>query len=296
MLNFSKNVYNKAMPTIKNMKIYGFWLHQGAEDLPGLLKDMEQSSRGHRTINHADVRLEDIRRKKGLWLMNFIRSQDGPSPVKYSRKRKSEKIPYGPDQKPADDVVVLYAPKLECVLMQATAHFRATPIQDYLNAEHGGNILALTPIPNYAEFDKYALAKKIKMAHFKLEPRGLTSADCDNNVALTQALGLALNMPDVRVEVKISSTKRGGDLGAVYRDAVDKLKEKTGGEVSTVKVKIENPDRQLEMLNLVDPSMQMDIPLNLEDKWRVFPLEARYDALVQLYQTWKPTLEKYRLR
>ena len=292
--------------TDPTMKIRLFSLEKGAERMTDVL---EEARRRHFTRRNeaADaggyIRLDDIREEKKLWMMNFIRSREAHGPVKVSRDRRPEKIPYDKDQSPGEEAAALYDSDTRHMLIQQTGHFRMTPIRDYLNAVGGGPFCDLQPVPDEDAFVKFASANEITRINFGLETQGLASRHFRGNIPLQRALEMALGMEGARMEVTIS-TKRGKTLGASALDAAKKLlgmipdtesrADDAGDNVSKLQVGVLNPDQKTETLNLVLPVKEVEVPVGL-DAGRVFPLLKRYDALRMTHASWKQLLRSRRL-
>ena len=301
-------VYNGAMGIPSTMKVRPFSVDKGADQLSVLLGELSQQlntgQRSKTVESGVIVRADNIEKRpdetnpsEDVWLMNLVRQREAQGPVKFAPERDVEPIDYAPDQSPGEDIAVLYSTDTKHMLIQQTAHFRTTPVRDYLNAVYseargrvrGEALFVLTPVPNQAEIGKFAVANKIKMVHFKMDSRGIADADCDNNIALESSLRLRAGV-DVRMDIKISAVHQGDDLGDVYRGLVNTLHKYAGKDVRFLKTRVTDPDEKTELINLVNPLVEASIPMNLDDG-RVFPWDERYDELVKQYNQWKPMLK-----
>lgn len=288
------------------MKIRLFSAERGGDEIPDVLEQARRrdlASRNETLDGGGYIRLDDIRREGGVWLMNFIRSRESHGPTRVSRARKPEKIPYDKDQSPGEEAAALYDADTRHMLVQQTGHFRVTPIRDYLNAVRGGPFCELAPVPDADAYIKFEHANEITKINFGLETQGLSHAHFKGNIFLEKALEMALAVEGLHVEVTVSN-KRRKTLRANALDAARKLfgmipdrEERDDGaedSVSKLQVGVLNPDQKTETLNLVLPVKEVEIPMDL-DSGRVFPLAKRYDALRATYGTWKQMLRHRRL-
>lgn len=296
------------------MKIRPFTIKRGGEQLLATLQDAMQRPLNDRylpTRAGGRIRIDNLRKvdiaspKETLWLMNFARSREGHGPVKIPDNReKIEPIDYKEDERPGEEIAALFAPAVNCMLIHTVQHFSIGTIRDYINVVAGEPFFNLEVMIDDETHRKFQIAgDDIRKVNFALDTRLFTQVERKAGMAVGAALNMASASNAATVEVKLSASK-GAPLDDV-RNSIDEMlkayqecqkdsKQKESG-VKKLEVAVLDPDRRMEVMNLLAPLMQAEYAIPL-DKNRRFPLRDRYNALQKAYAAWRKILRAARSR
>ena len=263
--------------------------------------DMSVGTDGH-------IRIEDVHRERGLWLVNFGRGKEGAAPMKYSPKRKSEEVEFDPDQMPGKEAAALYAPETGHMLIeQCGTLFGMNPIRDYFNWIDGTKFLDLDPEVNRETDNALQRGGKIGNLNFSIAPQAFSSLGLDGPIPtpLSQAVEMGREMGAHRLSV-VFSASRGSNLnkrtalqatrkllGILRRSESD---ENASPAILGLKANMQvigDPDEKMQMLDFISRKMEEQVPMDRVN--HRFPLANRYRALISTHAKWKPMLESIQM-
>ena len=293
------------------MRIRPFSVKVGGERVAEVLQGAfrrDPSRRNKPTSAGEEIRIDDLREveEENLWLMNFVRTREAHGPVRVS-KTEVTPVPYDPGQSPGEETAVLFIPETNHMLVQMTGYFRVAAIRDYINMVAGEPFCDLEPLSDDAAYRKFRAGGKAKRVMFALDTRFFTDTERKEGYSVKAAMQLARKNNASIVEIKMSA-KGGQDLDddvvqsvGEMLDAYQRCMRANDSEESEVKesgvkkleVALLDPDRKMEVLNLLSPMMEAAYAIPL-DKGRRFPLEDRYNALRGAYTMWRDILRKMR--
>lgn len=286
------------------MKIHAFKVSedQGSASLDDVLKKVKAERRLDkriRLVNKAELRIDSIEFRDGVWLLDFVKFRQTQGPGRGKKRAKTEGFEFKKGESFAEETAALYDPATKYMLVQYNhSGVRAGSISQYLSDydEAATNIYDLNPKYD-PETERKLQRKAIKRSlSFRIDVTQMTAQDLKNGIALEKAIafGRDCSAGQITVELSAGGTRdkslkgRVGDTLTALRNLAKSNPEavqsvKVGGK-ETEEAAVEVLDLLTERLHieLTDIKPGIDLRLPLEDRWK---------GLIRARNGWKKVLK-----
>ena len=283
----------------EKMKVHAFGVSpvESCEPLEVLLQEISACSLPDRvrSVGSNDYRVEDIRKKDGFWLVDFVKFREEHGPGAASKATPVRGFDFEENEVFSEETAMLYDPKTKHAVLQYN-HYgaRVGSIQEYFNCFADDEIYVYEFRPKYDEdaerrFKQRAATRNIT---FAIDPRFLNQKDREKGTALAQAIEIGESSNGARVELTISAGHERKRYLSKFIDKTAvalKLKaENSPDAVPKLQVGIlPNLDSAVETVDLIAQRLSLTFEkIEVGEDLR-FPRKARYKALRRAFNGWK---------
>jgi hypothetical protein len=264
---------DSTKPLEQAFEFYDKWpLDQRMRDLPG-----------------SRVRLENLKKKGGIYYANFVIFRGGSGPVIVSEHRPMSEIAIKDDESFGEDTACLYDPQAKYILIQYNHHGpKASAIQDYMTFVEGELTHRYTLAPKLSQASEerirgLRLVSKLEVAFAVPE---LINENMASSVSVGGALDLARKNGADTLELVLGN--RRGLIDGAIKDLVVDLFRISPGDPGIKKLTLRAQsaeDVPRETIDLIAERLcsEVDIPLGLG---RRYSLADRWDQLAIVRQSW----------
>lgn len=286
------------------MKIHAFKVSKqdGAAELADVLKMVlaeKKLDKRIRLVNRAELRIDSIVLKDGVWLMDFVKFRQTQGPGRGKKKAKVEGFEFKKGESFAEETAALYDPATNYMLVQYNhSGVRSGSISQYLSVydEAATNIYDLNPKYDPETERKLQLKAIKKSLSFRIDVTQMTAQDLQDGVALEKAIsfGRDCSAGQITVELSAGGTRDNALKGQIGNalTALRKLAQSNPEAVQSVKVGgKETEDAAIEVLDLLTERLHIelsDIKPGLDLR---LPLEDRWKGLLRARNGWKKVLK-----
>lgn len=285
------------------MKVYAYKVvpredSRPLDDLLGDIEDVELSDR-LRHIKTVELRLDELTKRQGCWLMDFVRARYA-GPGKMSENDPVSGFDFQQGERFGEETAALYDPRSGYLLVQYN-HFgvRAGAIQEYFTQINHDEVNVYELVPKYdAETERKLRRKTIfRKLDFKIVPARMTRQDRHRGEALSDVINLGHQYDANNITVTVSASRenlRGLNMETV-RNSINSLKRYMKLDEEAIKsLKItgkDNIDDETEVLDLIAQRLFLEYnDLRLGPDLRI-PLEDRWGALQRARRAWRDELK-----
>lgn len=286
------------------MKIHAFKVNKedGAAELADILNMVlaeKKLDKRIRLINRAELRIDSIELRDGVWLMDFVKFRQTQGPGRGKKKARVEGFEFKKGESFAEETAALYDPATKYMLVQYNhSGVRAGSIAHYLSDydESATNIYDLNPKYD-PETERKLQRKAIKKSlSFRIDVTQMTAQDLKDGIALEKAIafGRDCSAGQITVELSAGGTRDKSLKGKIgdTLSALRKLAQSNPEAVQSVKVGgKETEDAAIEILDLLTERLHIelsDIKPGIDLR---LPLEDRWKGLVRARNGWKRVLK-----
>lgn len=285
------------------MKIHAFKVNKedGSADLVDVLRLVHAESKLDkriRLINRAELRIDSIELRDGVWLIDFVKFRQTQGPGRGKKKAKTEGFEFKRGESFAEETAALYDPSTKYMLVQYNhSGVRAGSIAQYLSDYDGSAANVYNLDPKYDPDTERKLQKKAikKSLSFRIDVTQMSAQDLKNGVALEQAIafGRDCSAGQITVELSAGGTRDNGLKGKIGAtlNALQKLAGNNPAAVQSVKLGgKESADDAVEVLDLLTERLHVelsDIKPGLDLR---LPLDDRWKGLLRAKNGWKKVL------
>lgn len=230
------------------MKIHAFKVRPFNDTVPlsdvlGMIEQDEDLGSRIMEIRGSEMRLEEVRRRNGLWFLDFVKIRTDHGPGHVGRNAPVKGFEFEEDEGFGEETSALYDPETNYILIEYNHHgVRAAGIQDYLSEYDvaANNVYEFVPkLDEDVERKLRDQAITRKLA-FTLELGRMSAADRREGRALADAITYGRNAgaEKMKIEISVSRDNRAG-LGEQARQTVDSILNVLGrnpGAVSRLEV------------------------------------------------------------
>lgn len=288
-----------------NFKVHAFGVvakNDNADDLEDILNDIKNSTLDTRlrNIGGNDIRVEHIKKKDGLWRLDFVKFRDVHGPGKGAKSTEVSGFSFKSGEVFCEETALIYNPKKKYILIQYNHHgVRYSAIEDYFSSYSKNTDNLYEFQPKYDEdVDRiFTNRKATKSLTLSIDPRLLSDQDRSANTALTSAIAIGDKSEASKVEITIHAGRsKKKYLSKYIDDTIEKLKiisENNPDAVKKIKAQVvdNNLDEKIKVLDLIEERLCLnykDIQVGADKRW---PRLARYKALEKAKKTWSKKLE-----
>lgn len=272
------------------MKIHAFKVE--AEDQSAALEDVlalvaaeKKLNKRIRLVAKAEIRIDAIVKKDGLWYMEFAKFRATQGPGRGKKNARVEGFNFKKGETFAEETCALYDPATGYILIQYNhSGVRSGAICNYLSDYDQSARNVYTFNPKFDPDTERRLLKKAikKRLMFKLDVSAMTAEDIKRGVALRDAVALGQKCEAGIIDIELSAggDKTNGLRGTVYEvmGSLRDLWQRNPEAVRSLRVAGKtDEDDAIEVLDLLtqrlyveleDIKPGLDLRLPLEDRWR----------------------------
>lgn len=287
------------------MKVHAFKVNRidGSNTLENILAmiSAETNLRERiRMVNRTEVRVETVEKRKGLWLIDFIKIRTDHGPGRVGRDVEIEGFDFDDDEGFGEETAALYDSSSGYILIQYNHHgVRAGVIADYLSAYDGTAANVYEFKPKYDDDVERRLLQQgiTKKVVFTIDVTKMSAGDRKTGLPLSEAIsfGRGSGADKIKVEISVSGTDKQRGLKERARNSVNSLLEIVGQNPDAVtKLEVsgkEDRDSVTEVLDLIAHRLSVQINDLPTDAGLRFPREERWKALIRAKNGWSRILK-----
>lgn len=255
-----------------------------------------------RVVGQTEVRLEDLVKRNGYYLMDFTRLRFESGPGRASRSKPITGFQFEKGEGFGEETAALYDPTSNHMIVQYNHHgVRSGRIAEYLGRIDDEPDNQYTLETRFDEHIERKLAKKsiMRKLHFRVAPHHITLADKKAGNSLTKMVSAGNDYNaetiDVTVAVRRGRQKRGLRAETV-RQTLSVLQRWMGIDADSVlSLEVgaqEDPDDKVEVLNLLGHRLKQTFTDLKVDADLRYPQHQRWYALERALNGWRATLKK----
>lgn len=278
---------------------FGVAALDNSEDLEVTLKtilgdDLEQRNR---RIAGADIRVEDIKKTGGVWLLDFAKLRYIHGPGKGSKSKAVQGFSFEGDETFCEETAVMYIPSTKHLLVQYNHYgVRYSAIEEYFSKyiESENNIYEFSPkydADTERLYEQRTLTKKLVLS---IDPRHLSAADRKAGTAVAEAINIGdkSNAGAVELTISAGAGKKGKLTEYIDRTIAlaRKLYEDNPDSVSKIKASV-SIDHKVKVLDLITQRLKLDfgdLPVGEDKRWA---RTDRYRGLERAKKGWIKVLK-----
>jgi hypothetical protein len=279
---------------------FGVKLSDGTQALEDVLKliQAETIEQRNREIKGATIRIEDIKKKNGMWYMDFIKIRDTHGPGKGSKTKAVKGFTFTGDETFCEETAILFIPATHHLLVQYNHYgVKYSAIEDYFSQYNDAvnNVYELTTKYDAdveRQFESRKLIRKLELA---IDPRHLTKEDKKKGTAVYDAIDVGDKSDAAQVEISVSAgLGKKSQLNSYIEKTVEHLRRlhiiRPNG-VSKINATVVGVDEKVAVLDLIAQRLKRtfkDIPVGPDKRW---PVGDRYHGLDKARLGWKNILK-----
>lgn len=285
------------------MKVHAFKVEktEGSAVLVDVIEQIEaeNSLRDRiRIINKAEIRVESVEERAGLWYIDFVRIRTDHGPGSVTRDEPIQGFEIDEDGGFGEETAALYDPETDYILIQYN-HFgvRAGVIAEYFSQYDTDEVNIYSFKPKFDEdVERRLLNKTItKKLAFTIDVTRMTAQDRRDGHALSDAISYGRNTGADKLKIEISvSGDKGRSLGELATDGLDNLRALVGNNPDAItKLEVagkDDRDTATELLDLIGHRLTKEHNnLQLGADLR-YPKDVRWQALLRTKRSWNALL------
>lgn len=285
------------------MKIHAFKVNKEDKtaDLVDVLKLINAEKRLDkriRLINRAELRVDSIELRDGVWLLDFVKFRQTQGPGRGKKKAKTEGFDFKRGESFAEETAALYDPATNYILIQYNhSGVRAGSIAQYLSDYDGTSANIYSLDPKYDPDTERKLQQKAikKSLSFRIDVTQMSAQDLKNGVALEKAIGFGRDCSAGQITVELSAGgARDNGLKGKVNATLKALRSLAGDNPAAVQsVKIggkASEDDAVEVLDLLTERLHVELTDIKPGPDLRLPLDDRWKGILRARNSWKKVL------